>query len=246
MENPNPNFIPLSILVAGALIAGAIYFGGGTVSQLTASGTGALPSVNNVADSGGSPSVAGTQGGDQVNIKPVDDQDHIRGNADAPVKIVEFSDYECPFCNSVHPTLKQVVEEYNGQVAWVYRQFPLESIHPRARAAAEGSECVAALGGNDAFWAFTDKIFEDQQTNLSQLASVAESIGVNAAAFQNCLDSKQYSQAVDDDLADAAAAGGRGTPYSIVIAPNGKTYAVSGAQPYATFKSIIDIALNDK
>lgn len=93
------------------------------------------------------------------NIKPITSSDHIFGNPAAPLKIVEFSDLECPFCQKFHPTLKQLVNDYNGEVAWVYRHFPLESIHPSARPAAEASECVASLGGNDAFWQYLDLLF---------------------------------------------------------------------------------------
>lgn len=93
-------------------------------------------------------------------IKPITGEDHIFGNSDAPIKIVEFSDLECPFCQKFHPTVKQIVEDYDGQVTWVYRHFPLESIHSYARPAAEASECVAELGGNDAFWQYLDLLFE--------------------------------------------------------------------------------------
>ncbi|PIR97817.1 MAG: hypothetical protein COT89_02815 [Candidatus Colwellbacteria bacterium CG10_big_fil_rev_8_21_14_0_10_42_22] len=87
-------------------------------------------------------------------------EDHIRGNVDAPITIIEYSDLECPFCQVVHPTIQSLVSE-NSDVSWVYRHLPLEAIHPSARPLAEGSECAAELGGNDAFWAFLDKVFEE-------------------------------------------------------------------------------------
>ncbi len=80
------------------------------------------------------------------------DRDHIRGNPDAPVTLVEYSDFECPFCKRFHPTVKRIVDEYGGRVRWVYRHFPLDEIHPvKARREAAAAECAAELGGNDAF-----------------------------------------------------------------------------------------------
>lgn len=95
----------------------------------------------------------------EIKINPITSADHIFGNPNAGVKIVEFSDLQCPFCARFHPTLKQIIQEYDGQVAWVYRHFPLASIHPSARPAAIGSECAAELGGNNAFWKFVDAVF---------------------------------------------------------------------------------------
>ena len=94
-------------------------------------------------------------------VGPLTADDHIRGDANAPVKIVEFSDLECPYCKSFHPTMQQVVDQYQGQVVWAYRHLPLENIHPSARPLAEGSECAARLGGNDAFWQYVDYIFSN-------------------------------------------------------------------------------------
>ncbi|MDP3953732.1 MAG: thioredoxin domain-containing protein [bacterium] len=94
-------------------------------------------------------------------VKVVTAEDHIRGSLDASVKIVEYSDLECPFCKRFHPEMKAVMDQYDGNMAWVYRHLPLESIHPSARPLAEGSECVAELGGNDGFWRYVDYVFEN-------------------------------------------------------------------------------------
>ena len=100
-----------------------------------------------------------TVGAVEVDIPAVSDQDHILGNLNAPVKLIEYSDLQCPFCGRFHPTMQRVVKEYGDQVAWVYRHFPLESIHPNARPLANASECAANLGGNDSFWKFVDAVF---------------------------------------------------------------------------------------
>ncbi len=94
-------------------------------------------------------------------MKAVDSSDHIKGDPNAPIKLVVYTDMQCPFCAQFHATALQVVDEYNGQVALVYRHFPLDQLHPTTRALSEGSECAAELGGGDAFWAFFDKAFED-------------------------------------------------------------------------------------
>ncbi|MCA9366932.1 thioredoxin domain-containing protein [Candidatus Kaiserbacteria bacterium] len=91
-------------------------------------------------------------------VRPVTAEDHIKGSLDAPIKIVEYSDFDCPFCTRAHETLVEIMAE-NNDVAWVYRHFPLDSLHPNARTLATVSECVAKEGGNDAFWSFADGYF---------------------------------------------------------------------------------------
>jgi protein-disulfide isomerase len=97
---------------------------------------------------------------DLEKMAPVTDKDHIKGDISAPVKIVEYSDLECPFCKRFHATMQEVVKSYDGKVAWVFRQFPLAQLHPKAVKEAEAAECVASLGGNAAFWKFIDKVEE--------------------------------------------------------------------------------------
>lgn len=92
-------------------------------------------------------------------VSPIDPAtDHIRGNPKASVAVIEYSDYQCPFCKSVHPTYQKIVDTYGDDVMWVYRHYPLP-FHPHAQKAAEGAECAAELGGNDAFWAYSDELF---------------------------------------------------------------------------------------
>ena len=123
----NPNLIPVSIIVAGVLIAGAVVY---TWGPRTPAGGGP-----------GDTQVREAKSGPAINVKPVTSADHILGNPQAPVKVIEFSDLECPFCKRFHPTMKQIIEEYgkDSRVAWVYRHFPLDSLHSRARKEAEAS-----------------------------------------------------------------------------------------------------------
>lgn len=228
--------VPVSIVLAGALIAGAVYFS----SEKSAN----------------TPTVAGNNGGNKSldKMAPISASDHIRGNPNAPVKIVEYSDMECPFCKRFHPTMQQVMDEYgeSGKVAWVYRHFPLEELHPvKARKEAAATECANEQGGNDAFWRFTDRFFEltpsNNQTDIDTvLPQIAREIGLNENKFKTCLESGKYDKHIQDDLNNATATGGNGTPWSIVVAKNGKKYPLSGAQPYASVKQLIELALQEK
>ncbi len=188
--------------------------------------------------------------------KPVDGEDHILGSLDAPVKLVEFSDFECPFCKRFHLTMKRLMDEYgkDGKVAWVYRHFPLDSLHSKARKEAQAAEFANELGGNEAFWTFTDKLFavtpSNNRLDLGLLPRVAEEIGLDRAKFEACLQGDarggKFADHIEADVRDATASGGTGTPYSLVIAPNGKVFPLNGAQPYSAVRSIIELALKEK
>jgi len=101
-----------------------------------------------------------TQGTTGLAMRAPSASDHIIGSPTAPVVLVEYSDFQCPYCKMIHPSLKQIVADSNGQIAWVYRDFPLYQIHPEAENSANAAECIAAQLGNDAFWKFGDSIFE--------------------------------------------------------------------------------------
>ena len=224
---------PGAIILAGVIIAVAILFanGYGEAKPLAVNDADDLIAIEDTENT-----AANSQ---DVTVNPVDENDHIKGPLNAPVIIVEYSDFECPFCGRVHPTLGQVVEEYDGQVAWVYRHLPLSQIHANADAAAQASECVAELGGNDAFWSFADGIF-DGSIGMVGFAGVKAATGVDLSAVQNCVNSGKYAAEVKKDSADAAGAGGRGTPFAVVIGPDGKTLTVSGAQPIAAWRQVVD------
>ncbi len=210
------------------------------------------PSVNDkqVADNGGQ--TPPSQGGDpspspapnpNIVLPTVSDTDHVLGKADAKVTIVEFSDFQCPYCQRHHPTLQRISKEYGDDVRWVYKHFPLDSIHPNARPAAEASECVADLGGNDAFWQYADKLFANQSSLGDDLyVRLAKEVGVKEDAFKKCYESQKFAERVDADYSQGIQAGVTGTPGNIIIA-NGSGVPVSGAVPYEQFQSIIDSLL---
>lgn len=189
-------------------------------------------------------------------VKSVDSEDHILGNLDAPVKLVEFSDFECPFCKNLHVTMWRLMDEYgmDGKVAWVYRHFPIDEIHSQARKEAQAAECANELGGNEAFWAYVDRLFEvtpsDDLLDLALLPRIAQEIGLDRAKFEDCLEGDarggKYAAHIEADYQDAKASGGTATPYIIIIGPNGQTFPITGSQPYVVFKSIIDLALKEE
>lgn len=175
-------------------------------------------------------------------IKPVSEDEHIRGDKNATIALIEYSDFECPFCQSFHITAQEVLNSYAGQVMWVYRHFPLESIHPNARPAAMASECVANLGGNDAFWAYTD-ILLNGSTTLTEdgLITAASQLGLD---ITSCLQNEETNHLVDEDLDSGVAAGIQGTPGNVVLnVESGETQFVPGALPLEQLSQAIDSLL---
>lgn len=242
MNNVQPktnNFlIPLAVIVAGGLIAGAVFFGGrDNQSNVVSNAQPVSPQPANSTD----------------RINPITSADHILGNPNAPVKIVEYSDFECPFCKRFHLTMQRVMDEYgkDGQVAWVYRHFPLDQLHPvKARQEAVVSECINEIAGNEAFWAFTDKFFavtpSNNQTDIDTvLPQIVAELGIDQSAINECVQSGRYDDHIQDDIDDAIATGGRGTPWSIVVSESGKTFSLSGAQPYSVVQQLINLALEN-
>ena len=161
-----------------------------------------------------------------------------KGPAGAPVEIVEFSDFQCPYCFRATPTVNQVMSTYGDRVRLVYRHYPLPN-HPDARPAAEAAACAAEQGK---FWPYHDRLFADQ-SKLSQadLKQSATAVGIDAAKFDTCVDSHKLKAKVDEDVAAGQEAGVDGTPAFFI---NGR--AISGAQPFDVFKRIIDEELELK
>lgn len=180
-------------------------------------------------------------------LRAIEENDHIRGNLDAPVTIVEFSDFECPFCGRLHPTLKRITEESPEKVSWVFRHFPLTTIHSRARSAAIASECVAQLGGNDSFWQFADALFDNQHSLGKNLyGKLVSDIRIDETAFNTCLKDKKIASEVNTDLNEAISSGGRGTPFSIAISGGGEMIPFSGALSYEQINAIADRLIDNQ
>lgn len=226
MEQQNKFTLPLAIVIAGALVAASIYFGTGSEPR---------PGVGN------DPAATGAEVADVLN------EDHILGNRDAEIVIVEYSDIECPFCKIFHNTMHEIVRQYDGRVAWVYRHFPIAQLHANAIREAEATECAAELGGNTAFWTYIDAVFEATNSNdsldLAQLPIIAGQVGLNQAAFTECLNSGRHSETIRKSIEEAVKSGARGTPYSVIIPKNGPRVVINGAEPLESVKAKIDILL---
>ncbi len=184
--------------------------------------------------------VARNDGSAGVNLK-VTDKDHIRGKVDAPITLIEFSDFECPFCAKFKPTLDRLLDEYPNDVRLVYKHFPLNSIHRQAQSAAEASECAASLGGNDAFWEYHDLLFENQRRLGSYLyTEIAKEVGVDVDDFNECLKGRVYASKVQADQQMGIRAGVSGTPGTFI---NGQL--ISGAVSYGEIKAIVDAMIGN-
>lgn len=174
----------------------------------------------------------------KIDMKQLADDDHFKGDDNAPVVIVEFSDFECPFCTRFYSeTLALIEETYinTGKVKFVYRDFPL-SFHPNAQKAAEAAECA---GEQDKYYEMHDKLFEEGVNGgVNSFKQFASDIGLDTNKFNECLDSGEMASEVQKDMQDGSAVGIRGTPGFII---NGQL--VSGAQPFSNFKQVIDAEL---
>ncbi|MEK7165175.1 MAG: thioredoxin domain-containing protein [Patescibacteria group bacterium] len=190
--------------------------------------------------------VAGDTAPKNIQIEPIGDEDYVKGNKNASISIIEFSDLECPFCKQFHPSLEQLVREYPNDVKWAYRHYDT-GLHSKMVKEAEAIECAGEIGGNDKFWEFITKIFEVSPTNdgldLAELPKIAKAIGLNEGKFNTCLNSGKYASKVQSHTAAAQAAGAQGTPYAVILAGDQKI-PVGGAVPYSQLKSFVDSVLN--
>ncbi|MFA6404887.1 MAG: thioredoxin domain-containing protein [Candidatus Paceibacterota bacterium] len=239
-QQPHSSFVSIggAIIIAGALIAIAIIW----VKK-------PIPVVEQKDD---------TEINTQVEIRPISSTDHILGNPNAKVKIVEYSDTACPYCKMFNETMVQIMDEYGpkGEVAWIYRHFPLDKPdqtgyikHKNAGNEAQALECASSLGGNDKFWQYekalyniTPSVTSETPEGLDQklLPEIAKQIGLDAVSFNECMTSGQFKDKVEADYLDGINIGVSGTPYSIVITPSGTQIPLMGAQPYQAIKTAID------
>jgi len=220
-ENNKDYLLPASIVIAALLIAGAWIYTAGLKNIEPKKSSQELGKI--------APNIE--------NVKLVSADDHIFGNPNAEIKIIEFSDMECPFCKRFHATMKQVINEYGDKVAWIYRHFPLEQLHPQAKKSAIASECATEIGGNNAFWRYLDQYMDlEEIVSEASFSQIAENIGLNRNQFKTCLNSDKFNDKIDSYIQDAANSGAQGTPYSIIINKNNKKTSINGALPFEDFK----------
>jgi protein-disulfide isomerase len=215
--------LPITIVVAGLLIAGAVFLLGGDNRP------------NN--------------GSQSITARPYDPAtDYILGNPDAPIKVVEYSDLECPFCKNFHGTMHQIMQYYGagGQVAWVFRHFPLAQLHSKAPREAAAAECAGEQGGSEAFFKFVDRVFEvtpsSNGLDLAQLPVIAGEVGLNVDEFNSCLASDKYAKKINDSYQEAIRLGAQGTPYTLLMVGE-EAVTLPGNQPYDSMRAAIDAVL---
>lgn len=236
----NNNFVVL-LLVGLAFIGGFVAGSLWTENQMLKSGSFAAGTANNPAAVADQAAPTGPTAEQLAQMPEVTDADHAIGPKNAKVTLVEYSDFQCPFCQSFHPTLQAMKEKYGNDIRWVYRHFPLDAIHPDARPMAIASECVAKLGGNDAFWKYSDALFTATTpvTATTMVKVAAETTGLSETAVQSCVDAGEVEAKVDADQTGGATAGITGTPGTIVISADGQYELISGAVPAAQVEQIL-------
>lgn len=228
MDNPSRSawLIPIAILLSGALLAAAIY-----VVRLQ----------NAKIPEGGDPSV----------VTPVTPADHLIGNPEAPVRIVEYSDIDSEHGKALQATLAQLMTEYaaGGKVAWIYRHFPLTTVHANSLRHALAAECASSLGAADAFWRFIDLVNAgapgSAEFDPKDYPGVVRQLGIDEAAFNECLTSGRFAGRVRENTHNALAAGAEGAPYTVILVQGAEPIIINGSLPYETMKQAIEKAISE-
>lgn len=237
LGKPKDNLsIPLAIVFSGILIAGAILFTEKPASQAVAADSQVPAKTQEGADTQEAPK----------ELLALKADDHVLGNPNADVVVIEYSDPQCPFCQRFHQTMLKVMENYgkNGQIAWVYRHFPLEQIHPYAQKGGEALECANEQGGNNAFWKLMDKFFaaDTQSIAPEEIPKLAQAIGLDGDKIATCMASGKYEERVKRDFTEGVVIGVKGTPYTVVWnKKTGKQMAINGAYPYDNVKTVVGL-----
>jgi protein-disulfide isomerase len=216
--------IPIAIALGGVIVALALYI--------------SIPKRVSTSSGTGNPAL----------VRPVGANDHILGNPAAKVMIVEYADFDCEFCKGFDETLHQIIANagVNGQVAWVYREFPLTEIHPNALSHAEAAECAAQVAGNDTFWKFADSLFVNQPVDPANYGTLAKAAGISGDAFATCFASASttLTARIMADRQNALDVGAQGTPYSLIVVAGKPPVVMDGAYSYDATKQLVDQALS--
>lgn len=215
--------LPGAIVIFGLVVAGALFL----VGQKP---TGTTPGTNTV--------------------RPVDETDHIFGNPNAAVHIIEYADLECPYCKNFHVTMHQLMDYYgpSGNVAWIFRPFPLAQLHSKAPMEAQAAECAAEQGGSEAFFKYIDRVYEvtpsSNGLDLNQLPVIAEGVGLDRKAFESCMASNKYARKIQEAYTAAISEGAQGTPHIVIMANGSVVATLNGNQPYASMRAAVDEILS--
>lgn len=255
---PLPTGNKVHMLLMGLLIVASFFIGSlYTKVQYLEKGGAAVQGATTTNTQGLAPQAAAPQALPPEDTSPKEvsiDDDAVLGDKNAPVTMIDFTDYECPFCKRYFDqTFSQIKKEYidTGKIKYVVRDLPL-SFHANAHKEAQAAQCAREQGGDEVYFKYHDEIFKRTTSNgtglaLDQLSVIATDIGLDGSALQQCLDAEKYKAEVDKDLADATKVGATGTPTFFI----GKSSAdgiikgtkLVGAQPYSVFQSEIDTLL---
>ncbi len=260
MTENNNFWLPAVVLFSAVLLAGTIFAVGGNINS-NISGLATVLSSGNTMVKTAEPTVLqpSVNSGDSANNAAaiqtkdlIDGAAGVQGNENAPVILVEFSDYQCPFCRSWFNDSKGQLNDYiqQGKVLFVYHDFPLNSIHPMAETYAEAARCAGEQGK---YFEFHDKVYSEQNKygngTVSSLTKDdvkqwAVDLGLDSTQFNSCLDSSKYSSQINAGLSLGTQLGVQGTPSFLIGKPDEQPQLIRGAQPYSTFKSLIDSLLS--
>ncbi|MCK5286019.1 MAG: thioredoxin domain-containing protein [Candidatus Pacebacteria bacterium] len=227
----NKYIVPLAIIIAALLIGWGFY------------------STSNNSDTETDTPISG----EEIPVDPTEigfqASDHILGDSNAKIKIITFSDFECPYCKIFHETMTKITDKYakDGTVAWAFREFPVHGEPTEIKAAA--AECAGQLGGESAFWAMATKIFETSGSswiNVEKLPALAVELGINENEFNNCLKNEEIIKKVQSDFNNGIDFGVEGTPASIVILATGDVFPMTGNQPYEAIEGMIELVLSEE
>ncbi|MBY0111118.1 DsbA family protein [Patescibacteria group bacterium] len=218
--------LPGAIIIAGLILAISIY----------------LVRTNGVE----APSI-----GDVNAIRPVTPSDHLVGNPDAPVVVVTYTNTDCVYCKQFQRTMAQIMTEYGttGDVAWVYRHFPLVAMFPNSGTHAEATECAASIGGSDMFWQFIDALHVAAPASLQfdpkDYGTLLPRLGLDRTEFEKCLNEGRSVRKVESDLTNGLDIGVRETPYSVILIEGAEPITISGALSYLEMGSVLDAAIKE-
>ncbi len=233
----NANLLPYSILIAALILGGSMVWSANTLNA-GFNGENTLPPA--VVPDPSQPTAPTS-----INVSNLSAGSAVLGSANAPVTLVEFSDFQCPYCQKFYnEAYAQIKTDYvdTGKVKIVFKHFPLNG-HPFAQKASEAAECARTLGGDAKFWMLHDKMFDNQSAiDVPDLKNYAKEIGLNETQFNACLDNGDSAAKVLADYTSGTAIGVSGTP-SFVIGSGENGIPLAGALPFASFKSAIDAAL---
>lgn len=244
----NTNF-SLIILLVMAFVLGFLSGSLWTENRILKNGSGA-----GVADTAGADAAAAAAAQKKLETVALFDPktDHFRGNKDAKVVLIEYSDFECPYCNKFHPTMVDLMEKYSDQLVWIYRHYPL-SFHPNAQPLAEASECVNTYGSQEAFWKFGDSVYAkmndgsifgtdttNKKVSEEMILSLAAAAGADRNKVKACIDSKEMATKVKDSQASGTKAGITGTPGTVIISKKGGYELIPGALPLEQVEAMLE------